>query len=37
MDRVLDIDRRSMGVLNRVESEASRFSTEFMVDLGYFD
>jgi len=37
MDNVLDTDLRSMGDRNRIESEASRFPRDFLVDLGYFD
>jgi len=36
MDNVLDTDLHSMGDRNRIESEASRFSRDFLVDLGYF-
>jgi len=37
MDKVLDTDLHSMGDRNRIESEATRFSRGFLVDLGYFD
>jgi len=37
MGKVLDTDLHSIGDCNRVESEASRFSRDFLVDLGYFD
>jgi hypothetical protein len=37
MDKVLDTDRHSLGDRNIIESEASRFSRDFLVDLGYFD
>jgi hypothetical protein len=37
MNKVLETDLHSMGDRNRIESEASRFSRDFLVDLGYFD
>jgi hypothetical protein len=37
MDKVLDTDLHSIGDRNRIESEASRFSSDFLADLGYFD
>jgi len=37
MDKVLDTDLHSIGDRNRIESEASRFSSDFLVDLGYLD
>ena len=37
MDKVLDTDLHSIGDRNRIESEATRFSRGFLVDLGYFD
>jgi hypothetical protein len=37
MDKVLETDLHSIGDRNRIESEASRFSRDFLVDLGYFD
>jgi len=36
MDKVLDTEINSMSDRSRVESEASRFSSEFLMDLGYF-
>jgi hypothetical protein len=37
MNKVLDTELHSMSDCNRVESEASHFSREFLMDLGYFD
>jgi hypothetical protein len=37
MDKVLDTDLHSMGDRNRIESEASRFSRDFLADLSYLD
>jgi len=37
MDKVLDTDLHSTGDRNIIESEASRFSRDFLADLGYFD
>jgi hypothetical protein len=37
MDKVLDADLHSIGDRYRAESEASRFSRDFLMDLGYFD
>jgi hypothetical protein len=37
MDKALDTDLNFMGDRNRIGSEASRFSRDFLVDLGYFD
>jgi len=37
MDNVLDTDLNSMGDRTRVDSEATRFSRDFLMDLGYFD
>jgi len=37
MDKVLDTDLHSTGDCNIIESEASRFSRDFLADLGYFD
>ena len=37
MDKVLDTDLHYIGDRNRIESEASRFSSDFLADLGYFD
>jgi hypothetical protein len=37
IDKVLDTDLHFMGDRNRIESEASRFSRDFLADLGYFD
>lgn len=37
MEKVLDADLASSGDRNKVESEASRFSRDFLVDLGYLD
>jgi hypothetical protein len=37
MDKVLDTDLHSIGDRNRIESKASRFSSDFLADLGYFD
>jgi hypothetical protein len=37
MDKVLDTDLYSTGDRNRIESEASRFSRDFLANLGYFD
>jgi hypothetical protein len=37
MDGVLDTDRPSMGDRNRVESEASRYSRDFLMDPDYSD
>jgi hypothetical protein len=37
MEKVLDTALHSMGDRNRIESEACRFSRNFLVDLGYFD
>lgn len=37
MDKVLETDLHSMGDRNRIQSEASRFSRDFLVDLCYFD
>jgi hypothetical protein len=37
MEKVLHTALHSMGDRNRIESEASRFSRDFLVDLGYFD
>jgi hypothetical protein len=37
MEKVLETDLHSMGDRNRIESEASRFSSDFLADLGYLD
>ena len=37
MEKVLETDLHSMSDRNRIESEASRFSRDFLADLGYFD
>jgi len=37
MEKVLDADLTSSGDRKRVESEASRFSRDFLTELGYFD
>jgi hypothetical protein len=37
MDKVLETDLHSIDDRNRIESEASRFSRDFLVYLGYFD
>jgi hypothetical protein len=37
MDKVLETDLDSIDDRNRIESEASRFSRDFLVDLGYVD
>jgi hypothetical protein len=37
IDKVLDTDLYSIGDRNRIESEASYFSSDFLADLGYFD
>jgi hypothetical protein len=37
IDKVLDTDLHFMGDRNRIESEASRFSRDFLADLDYFD
>jgi hypothetical protein len=36
MDKVLETDLHSIDDRNRIESEASRFSRDFLADLGYF-
>ena len=37
MEKVLDTDLRTTSERSRVESEASRFSRDFLMGLGYFD
>jgi len=37
MEKVLGTDLRTTSERSRVESEASRFSRDFLMDLGYFD
>jgi hypothetical protein len=37
MEKVLDTTLYSIGDRNRIESEACRFSRNFLVDLSYFD
>ena len=36
MDKVLETDLHSIDDRNRIKSEASRFSRDFLADLGYF-
>jgi hypothetical protein len=37
MEKVLGTDLRTTGARSRVESEATRFSRDFLMNLGYFD
>jgi len=37
MEKILGINLRITNERSRVESEASRFSRDFLMDLGYFD
>ena len=37
MEKILGTDLRTTSERSRVESEASRFSRDFLMDLGYFD
>jgi len=37
MEKVLGTDLRTTSERSRVESEASRFSRDILMDLGYFD
>jgi hypothetical protein len=37
MEKILGTDLRTTSKRSRVESEASRFSRDFLMDLGYFN
>jgi hypothetical protein len=37
VEKILGTDLRTISERSRVESEASRFSRDFLVNLGYFD
>jgi len=37
MEKILGTDLRTTSERSKVESEASRFSRDFLMDLGHFD